>query len=179
MNEAAVSLRAFGRQLGVSDTAVRKAIRSGRLRHSVGERDGRPVIVSAALAAEEWAANAAPRATTPNPRPPASRPAPAIGAPQTLAEAQRRLAIQRERRLRLENDAREGALLPVDDVTRTQTAVIAAARARLLALPHQAVLRGLPAEHAPLIRELVCAALQDLADIRTLAALEAMAEASA
>jgi hypothetical protein len=175
-----LSLRAFGRQLGVSDTAVRKAIRSGRLRRSVGEHRGRPVIVSVSLATEEWHAGAAQRpararSTAPAPNSPSG----AAGAPTTLAEAQRRLAIQRERRLRLENDAREGALLPVEDVTRSQAAVIAAARARLLAVSHQAVLRGLPAEHAPLIRELVCAALQDLADLRTLAALEAMAEGAA
>ena len=55
-----LSLRALAKLLHVSEGAVRKAVKTGRLRRSVGRGpDGRPVIVDAVLAAKEWTENAA------------------------------------------------------------------------------------------------------------------------
>ena len=50
-----MTLRALARELGVSEGAVRAAVRRGRLARSVArDTNGRPFVVDAALAAEEW-----------------------------------------------------------------------------------------------------------------------------
>src|SRR4051794_7441234 len=52
-----VSLREFGRSIGVSDTAVRKGIKAGRLAKSFGKNDkNQPVITDFELARREWTA---------------------------------------------------------------------------------------------------------------------------
>ena len=162
----ALSLRAFGRQVGVSGSAVCKAIRTGRLRRGVGERDGRPAIVDVDAARAEWAAGATRPRSSAQPRP--------GRADGSLIEIQRQIAVQRERRLRLENDARESRVLPVDQVERAQRGIVAAAKNQLLSVPRRAVLAGLPREHEPLVRQLIVDALRELAAIGTAAALEAV-----
>jgi hypothetical protein len=53
-----LSLREFGREIGVSHVALVKGIQRGRLVKSVGRnRAGRSVIVDPVLAREEWEAN--------------------------------------------------------------------------------------------------------------------------
>jgi hypothetical protein len=52
-----MSLRAFGRRVGVSHTAIRKAIENGRLERSIGYDKGRPVVRDVALAECEWSDN--------------------------------------------------------------------------------------------------------------------------
>ncbi len=161
-----LSIRAFGRLVGVTDTAVRKAIATGRLGRGVGERDGRPAIVDVEAARTEWSANRS------RPRP--ARAPRAARADGSLADWQRQIAAERCRRLKLENDRRDGQLLPVDQVERAHKAVAAATRASLLAVPRRAVLAGLPKEHEPLVRQLVTEALRELSAIGTMAALEAV-----
>lgn len=56
----AVSLREFGRSLGVSGEAVRKAIKTGRIpKDALGtnKKNGRPEIINAALARQAWGDN--------------------------------------------------------------------------------------------------------------------------
>jgi response regulator of citrate/malate metabolism len=53
-----LTLRELARRLGVSHTAIRKAIRSGRLEQSIRYDElGRPFVADGALAAREWEAN--------------------------------------------------------------------------------------------------------------------------
>lgn len=64
MSNHPVSIRAFARSVGVSHPAVIKAVKSGRLRASVEMVEGKPRIVDADLAREEWR-RPAPIAATP------------------------------------------------------------------------------------------------------------------
>lgn len=119
-----VSNRALGRRLGVDEKAVRKAIASGRFRECLAVDDsGRRVVVDADIAEREWRANASrlPRADkaarTAESAPTQSEPGLLIDA-ATLSEAQRRATIQRERKLRLENDQAEGRLVSVELVKK-------------------------------------------------------------
>lgn len=126
---AALSLRAFAKRLTVSHTAVEKGVASGRLEQSVGrDARGRPVIVDEPLARQEWAQGAS------KPRPRRAQGGRRAADP-SLVEATRRVAVERARKLQLENDQKAGRLLPVDEVRRVWSAHIAAVRTKLLALP--------------------------------------------
>lgn len=88
-----LSLREFGRQIGVSHVALVKAIQRGRLVESVGRnKAGRSVITDPVRAREEWAANGgAVRETKPRPAPKveaASEPPRAVAGP-AAAQAER------------------------------------------------------------------------------------------
>jgi hypothetical protein len=54
---APMSLRDFAKVVVVNESAVRKAIRTGRLELSIGYVAGRPFIKDVALAQREWIAN--------------------------------------------------------------------------------------------------------------------------
>jgi hypothetical protein len=111
---AGLSVRAFARRLGVSHTAIQKGIASGRLRESIGGgKHGRPFIKDPELATKEWTAGA----TKPGPveTPPGGQPE---GAPATLTEAQRRVQIQREAQLALDNDQKRGRLVDAVEAKR-------------------------------------------------------------
>ena len=117
---ADLSLRAFAKRLKVSDMAVRKAIASGRLKKSVGKNGkGQPVITNAALAIKEWAANAA---------------KPGKGT-VSLAEAQRRVAVERERGMKIANDIKEGRLIPAEQATRAGFTAARVIRDNVLNIP--------------------------------------------
>lgn len=134
-----MSYRAFARRLGVSDKAIRKAVAAGRLAGAVGQTsDGHPCISDPDLAEQLWtsttrtgvggartaggesarsAGSAGPDAK------PAARRAPAAprassGNLVALVDAQRDATSERARKLRLDNDAREGRLVLVDRVRR-------------------------------------------------------------
>lgn len=95
------SLRALARLLGVSHTAVEKAIVSGRLVTSVGRTArGRPRILDFQAAVQEWREGGRSNGNGD------SQPKAA-----TLAEAQLRVAIQRELKLDLENRRTGGVLI--------------------------------------------------------------------
>ena len=52
-----MSLREFARLRRVTEGAVRKAVRSGRLERSIAYSDGVPFIHDARLAHQEWKGN--------------------------------------------------------------------------------------------------------------------------
>lgn len=129
--DTGLSLRAFARLLGVSDKAIRKAIAAGRLGDAVGlTSDGKPSIVNPDLAAERWKATT--RTGVGSVRTGADRSAESAGSARrppvevepdrapvsSLVEAQQRATEERARKLRLENDAREGRLVPLERVRR-------------------------------------------------------------
>ena len=93
------SLRAFAKVAGISQPALTKAVRSGRLSRSIGrDSKGRPFIVDRAGALQELAANA-------------TRPSVNGTSGGSLAEAQRRLYAQRELALDLQNRQKQGHLV--------------------------------------------------------------------
>ncbi len=128
------SLRGLARRLGVADNAVRKAIKSGRLRASVGrDEKGRPCITDVELAATEWTQNVsrlpAPRETT-KPTQPAE-----IISKDTLTEAQRMATLERGRKLRLENDLKDGRLVEVGKAAREAFEAARIIREAILNIP--------------------------------------------
>jgi hypothetical protein len=114
------SLRAFARRLGHDESAVRKAVRSGRLAKSVGrDARGKPVIVDVALATKEWAENAS-KVTNGN---------------GSLAEAQRLVALERQRALEIRNQQALGKLIPAAQAARDAFEAARVIRDNVLAVP--------------------------------------------
>lgn len=110
---ATMSLRALARAIGVDDKAIRNGIRSGRLTRSIGRGPtGKPTVIDADLARLEWAENAGKL------NPVRSAESAVIVGVNTLNEAQRGAALERGRKLRIENDLREGRVLDVAAVSR-------------------------------------------------------------
>jgi hypothetical protein len=106
-SESALSLRAFAKRHQVDEKAVRKAVQSGRLSKSLGSVKGKPFIADPELADAEWITN--------------SQPQPDKGKviPQnTLVEAQRSATLERARKLKLDNDLKDGRLIEVAKVKR-------------------------------------------------------------
>lgn len=94
------SLRAFAKVAGISQPALTKAVRTGRLSKSIGrDAKGKPFIADPAVALVELRE----RATRPTGN--------GSGSGASLAEAQRRLYEQREIGLALTNQQRQGQLL--------------------------------------------------------------------
>ena len=128
-----VSLRALARRRGVSLTAVQKAIRSGRLRKSVGHDARGPFIVNVALADREWATGATkPANGGGRGHAAAVGPRPAAG---TLVEAQLRLADQRADSLQLANQRKRGEVLDAAEVERERFQLARTLRDRILNVP--------------------------------------------
>jgi hypothetical protein len=142
-----VSLRQLARIIGVSDTAVRKALKSGVFGDAV-QRDGagEPGVLDVGAAITAWERSGrALRGSRESRRdePPAAPSLPVLApatpdtpsddntllgedddilpatgaAPPSLVEAQRMAMLERHRRLKLENDEREGALIVVERAT--------------------------------------------------------------
>lgn len=156
-----VSLRAFGRLRRVSLTAVQKAIRSGRLRESIG-RDARgPFVANVKLAAREWAAGATKAANGGGKSVAIAPVAPRAEGP-TLVEAQLRLADQRTAALELANKRKRGELLDAATVERENFEVARMLRERILNVADRLADLG-PAVRARIRTELR-QALGDLAD---------------
>lgn len=121
------SLRGLAREIGVDDKTIRKGIKSGRLRDSIGHTgDGVPFVIDLELAKQEWTSNggqvrAGVRIATSAPaagRVGTTRDDSSGPAVVTLVDAQRAATIQRERKLRIDNDVAEGRLVPVDVVAK-------------------------------------------------------------
>jgi hypothetical protein len=107
-----VSIAAFARELDVDEKAVRKAIASHRIPPTcvgLSSTGRRQVITDPAAARIAWAENAAkiPRG-----------PDVAGGARESLSEAARVATLERGRKLRMENDLREGRLVELRIVQR-------------------------------------------------------------
>jgi hypothetical protein len=128
-----LSLRAFAKSLGVSDTAVRKAIKAGRLGDAVGQdKDGAPCVVDVAKAAERWRSTTRTGVGSQGSQG-VRRAAP--GNSVHLVDAQRDATSERARKLRLENDAREGQLVQVAKVKREAFQASRTIREAMLNLP--------------------------------------------
>lgn len=177
-----VSLRALAALLGVSEAAVRKGERSGRLGKSV-RRDARgPYAVDVALARRRWAAGATKPANAgngggrkraqraarsaappvaPDPPPPPSA-ASLEPEPGTLVYAQLRVADQRARAYELANKRKSGELLEAATVEREQFEIARMLRERILNVADRLADLG-PAVRARVRAELR-SALGDLAD---------------
>jgi len=129
------SYRAFARLEGVTDKAVRKAVASGRIR-SVGrdERD-RPFISDVEQARVEFRKNAGQARREPSAGPRTSPQGGELVTPATLNEAQRLATMERVRKLRLENDLKQGRLVDVKDVTKEAFESSRVIREAMLNLP--------------------------------------------
>jgi len=128
-----VSLRAFGRLMGVKLSSVQKAIKSGRLRKSV--RDGK--IVDLVLADREWKAGATKPANGGG-KGHASGPTAAARQPSvagTLVDAQLRLSDQRAISLELANRRKRGEVLDAAEVERDHFQAARTLRDRILNVP--------------------------------------------
>lgn len=101
------SLRGFAKRVGVTENAVRKAIASGRLSQSIGREKNRPFVRDAELAEAEWSANS-------QPQPDKTK----VISHDTLVEAQRSATLERARKLKLDNDLKDGRLIEVATVKR-------------------------------------------------------------
>lgn len=140
------SFRGFAKHMGVSDMAVRKRVKSGHLSKSVGVlTTGRVGIVSVALAEQEWNAtttrarpgqskvrtgepdgshvgshgsqggqDGSQAADEPSPRVPSGE----FISSATLLEAQTQATNERARKLKLDNDTRQGRLIAVERVAK-------------------------------------------------------------
>lgn len=147
---AGLSLRAFAKRLGVSDKAIRKGIAAGRLEGAVGvTAAGQPYIADPDLAERLWTSTTrtgagvrtpdadgsarSARSASGSASSPRSRPA--AGNLVSLADAQRAATEERARKLRLENDAREGRLVPIEQVRREAFESSRTVRDALLTVP--------------------------------------------
>jgi phage terminase Nu1 subunit (DNA packaging protein) len=151
-----VSLRAFATSVGVSHTAVQKAVDSGRLKRSIAREDGRPYIADPELAMQEWAAGAG-KLRTDKPAPP------------SLLEAQRRVAVERAHALKLSNRQKRGRLIDAGKARREAFECARAIRDSVLNVPDRlaaelAAERDAARVHARLDAELR-KALESAADI--------------
>ncbi len=162
---ARLSIRAFAKRIGVSHTAIRKGIASGRLKASVGQENGKPCIADPELAEKEWTTGAGrlPRGPSASSKPPSSPPPPSTppapetapqaetehvetpppvpagpaiaSTPQNLAEANMRLAYQREVQLVLENEEKRGQLIDAAEARREAYRCARSVRDALLNIP--------------------------------------------
>lgn len=155
------TVAAFARTLGVDESAVRKAIRNGRLDRSLGrDARGRVAITDVALATREWTAN----------RDPAKARGPEAAAGETLlattAAARRRVIEAQASRIEQDLDRRSGTLVPAREVETTWAALVVAARTLLLGLPTRARQRlpHLMASDLAVLDSLVREALEELAN---------------
>lgn len=130
-----VTTREFARLVGVPQPDVVKGMRTGRLKDSLGtDGSGRRFIADRDLALREWQTRATPK------KPPATEQAKAprprrAGRPETKADADMLVAIERERKLRLENDLREGTLVEAVRVRRSSFETARTVRDSLLNVP--------------------------------------------
>ena len=103
----------------MSHSAVVKAVHSGRLSRSVGkDGKGRPVIADPELAIQEWRDNAVQERR-----------------PVSLIEEQRGVIQERQRKLKLSNDAAEGRLVDKRAVEAAQFEVTRIIRENILNVP--------------------------------------------
>lgn len=159
MNSAATSLRQLARLIGVSDKAVRKALAAGVFKQSVRRGEDGPVVLNVTLAVQEWErsgrrlrgfsrARASAPAAAPAPAPvvpaaaeiespadPDGGDAPTTVVDRSLVEAQRMAMLERARKLRLENDLREGQLVEADKAAREAFEFSRVLRESMLNLP--------------------------------------------
>jgi hypothetical protein len=127
-----MSIRAFAAAAGVSHTAIRKAIAAGKLQKSIAREGGKPRVVDVALALEEYRANSG-KLTRIVDRAPANGNGKATQG-EGLAEAQRRVTVERERALRLANERAEGLIYSRDQAHREAFTIARTVRDSILSV---------------------------------------------
>jgi hypothetical protein len=146
-----VTLSAFARELGVTAQAVSKAFLSGRLRRSIArDANHRPFICDRALALQEWRGELAePVGEGAAPGAPSSADGGGAGDEASLlslVDSQRAVMAERTRKLRLENDVREGKLIDVDQAAKVAFEFARTLRENVLNIPSR-LAAELAAEH--------------------------------
>jgi hypothetical protein len=166
-----LSLRGYARRRGCTLRAVQKAIIAGRLASAVTrDEKGRPRIVDAALADQEWERSTKsehiPHSVQAAKVPPATMQPPAVAdAAPTLAASRARLERARAEKAEIELASMRGEVMPtaqieaqwIELITRTQTKLLGIPSKMKSTLPH--LTRADVATIDKLIRE----ALEDLA----------------
>jgi hypothetical protein len=156
-----ISIREFGRRVGVSDTAIRKAIEAGKIVRAIGTNpnNGRPTL-DYDLALEEWKASgggihavnyevkpkAAPKKAAPAPKvEPKQEPAPVANVSQqpqdtsTLVAAKRAQAVYIAKIKELEYKRMAGTLVEKDKVYQSLFAFGQEVRNAFQALPDRII----------------------------------------
>ena len=169
-----ISQRAYAKHRGVTLRAVQKAIKAGRLSHSLTENaQGHKKILSAEAADSEWLAN-----TRQIPEPGIivaedAEDADADPVFMNFNEAHRRLEVEkwlRERTRRRGDDLdlakREGELISVDEARETVIAEYSTLKTKLLGIPSRAAQRlpELDQEAIGVLEDLIREALEALSD---------------
>lgn len=172
--EVPMSQRAYAQRRGVSNVAVHRAIKAGRLKASVSE-DGK--ILDPDLADREWAANTddtkvslteKARKSAAGNGPPAQPPgdgAPVAVFGASLAENNAAKVYWQARQAELKFKQAAGELVPAADVRNELETVFRTCRTRLLGVPARAVqaLPELDARGVAVLEGLIREALEGLA----------------
>lgn len=177
----AVGLREFGRRLGVSGEAVRKAIATGRIpadcvgERVVGKGQRRPVITDPARAAEQWhlqrdpsqvRTNPAARVLRQNEAPPAEPPEePENYVAPSITESRAITEDFKARMARLDFEERSGRLVDAELVKVKFVNMITAARNAVLGVPTRAKQRlpHLTVQDVETLEALIAEALESVA----------------
>jgi len=142
-----ISIREFSRRVGVSDTAIHKAMRSERLVASIiRSPDGKVSGLDAAVAMQEWQQSQNPNYGRSPMQPPAptqaTAAAPLPGSDMSdgsLANAKRAQAILKARQMDLELKKAQGAVVEKAAVYRALFAAGQEIRAGILAVPDRVI----------------------------------------
>jgi len=161
------------RALGVSNAAVYRAVKEGRL-SVVATKDGRELINSETMRTE-WDANTQ-RKIGVGPKPPAGEsrwperrakrePMRAADEVPDYNESRARTEFLKAELLEIERAEKEGRLINADDVSAKWAELVTIARTKIMGIPSKAKQRmpDLSADDAVLLEEIVREALEDLA----------------
>lgn len=146
MSEEKISLREYARRLGVSDTAVRKAIKAGKIVKGVVRKDGKPFIVQS-VADAEWRENHKPTmqvtqsgkhmfAETANVGDKASVPS---SSEATFAAAKRAKAVYDAKLAELEFKKKSGSLVDKNEVYKALYGAGQEMRAAFTSIPDRVI----------------------------------------
>jgi hypothetical protein len=136
-----MSINAFARRKGVNETTIRKGIASGRLEGSLGNKNGRMVIVDVELPDREWNDSRDPSKIR--------RPNNGGGWQRSIADDRGRLIRAQAARMELEVRRRRGELFDARLALKAWSTMTQAFRAQFLALPRTWCTKHRPAAPRP------------------------------
>jgi P27 family predicted phage terminase small subunit len=131
------SRRQYAKHRGITEAAVRKALSTGRLRECLITNAKREQVIDFEIADREWQENAV-----------GSNPSGGDSAVVLLNDVQRRVAMERERKLKIDNDLRSGRLVDAKAVAKEAFESARIIREGLLNIPAR-VAAELAAESDP------------------------------